>query len=94
MGMLLGAGLCFGSVFAMAGLAWAITLLVGETVLASWALGVGSLVAPVVPVAALVWSIRRAVRTRRKGVAIGMALFAGLAVLLAVACAGLVFALR
>ena len=94
LGMLLGWGICFGSALAMAGLVLAITSLVRWSAPNLGALSVVMLVAPVVPVAALAWSIRRAARTGRKGLAIGMALFAGLAVLLAVACAGLVFGLR
>ena len=91
LGMLLGWGICVGSALATAGLAWAITSLVGGSAPNFGALSVVMSVAPVVPVAALVWSIRRAARTGRKGLAIGMALFAGLAILLAAACVGTLF---
>ncbi|MCE9635005.1 MAG: hypothetical protein K8T90_04800 [Planctomycetes bacterium] len=44
------------------------------------------------PAAALAWAIHRAARTERKALAIGMAFFEALAVLLAVACAGVLVA--
>lgn len=91
LGMLLGAGICAVAATVSGLIGWAAETFVGDFPALTMSLLV---VAWLAPVTALVWAIWRAAHTGRKGLAIGMALFAGLAVLLAVACAGLVFALR